>query len=289
MRKIIENMEKINGVFSGQDLEAIENMPIDEGFAFTQKKLDLFFGSGWKGSKGEEVSQTIMSYSDLLEKMNTPLSRWLCDFAQLAHNLYMGEVFNLDLIQYGLKLDTKHVADSYALENAPLLEFIRDTPYKTLASFITRILFLECRKRYIVGNLPIQDKLSTNNYWEDYCKKRITPEKYVEDTIAYLFKIKKHFQEGKEYRLTKREIILHDIISWPSIFKYTEDNIRASKQIQKELRGLESLIKSTQVFYGHQTTREFLQRTKVILEKNNLQFSQESSDYMELYLDTLFE
>lgn len=144
-------------------------------------------------------------------------------------------------------------------------------------------------KRYIVGNPPIQDKLSTNNYWEDYCKKRITPEKYVEDTIAYLFKIKKHFQEGKEYRLTKREIILHDIISWPSIFKYTEDNIRASKQIQKELRGLESLIKSTQVFYGHQTTREFLQRTKVILEKNNLQFSQESSDYMELYLDTLFE
>lgn len=228
---ILLNMEKIKGVFSGQDLEAIENMPIEEGFAFTQKKLELFFGRGRKGRK----------------------------------------------------------ADSISMENTPLLEFIIDTPYKTLASFVTRMLFLDCQKRYIAGNLPIQDKLSNNDYWKNFCYKRITPEEYVEDTIAYLSKIRNHFQEGKEARLTKREIILHDIISWPSISKYTKDNIRASKQIQKELRDLESLIKDTQVFYGFQTLGEFLRRTNAILEKNNLEFTQDSSDYMQLYLDSLFE
>lgn len=143
---IIEILEKTKGVFSDQDLEAIENMSIEECNLFSQKNLDFFLDSGWKGCKAEEISQAIMSYSDILEKKNTTLSRWLCGFAQLAHSLYVGQVFNLDLIQSGLKLNTKHGADSFTLENVPLLVFIRETPYKTLASFITKIMFLECQK-----------------------------------------------------------------------------------------------------------------------------------------------
>ena len=211
-------------VFSDIDLERIASMDADQRRELKVSQIDKMLGKvpcadalGWYISRFVDDDNHRRADNPLYDEEDTPLVAWYLEVLELSSNLYSHEVFSLDLLAPGLEMDTADQRQQFTIDNKPLMDWLRQTPYRRVSAMVARPY------RFYQFWLNVSDEDA-----ERYIKIFTSLEK---ETIDALIEMKHHAEQGRQLGLSDEQIRVVDMLwSWVP-HDYPEAYVETAKEV----------------------------------------------------------
>lgn len=270
---------KDDGVMTEAELTRVPQMSADERRELNIRLLDWMIGRspsadtlGWYIEQFVTYDGEPIKDNPLYEEEGTPLVDWYLELVSLGFDLYTHRPFDLDLIVPGLAHDKINPEFDFTIENAPLCDWLRLTPYRFLAMLVARIMHDVEFEKVAGNNDAVQDYYAEHCPLNDFFTNDLEEANgIIQLLLDGLTEIRDHRERGRELGLDAEQMRVVDLLwSWVP-HNYPEEYVKAAKEIikaaDKSLPG-KTVIRSRKGFleYRKQLTPKLVK----IVEKYDL-------------------
>ena len=270
---------KGDGVMTEAELTRVPQMSDDERRELNVRLLNWMIGRqpcadtlGWY--IGQFVTDDGKPRKDnpLYEEEGTPLTDWYLELVSLGYDLYTHRPFDLDLIMPGLAHDKITPEFDFTIDNAPLCDWLTQTPYRFLAMLVARIMYDVEFDKVAGNNDAVQDYYAEHCPLNDFYTNDLKEANgIIQLLLDGLTEIRSHREKGQQLGLDAEQMRVVDLLwSWVP-HDYPEEYVKAAKEIikaaDKSLPG-KTVIRSRKGFleYRKQLTPKLVK----IVEKYDL-------------------
>jgi len=232
---------KDDGVLTEAELMRVPTMSVDERRELNVRLLDRMIGrSPSADTLGWFIGQFVTNDGErrkdnpLYEEEGTPLTDWYLELVSLGYDLYTHRPFDLDLIAPGLAHDKINAEQDFTIDNAPLCDWLRDTPYRFLAMLVARIMHDVEFDKVAGNNDAVQDYYAEHCPINDFFTNDLEKANgIIQSLLDGLTEIRSHRERGQQLGLDAEQMRVVDLLwSWVPHY-YPEEYVKAAKDIIK--------------------------------------------------------
>ncbi len=213
-------------------------------------------------------------------------AQWLTRLALFCHQLYSHEPFDTDWLQPGLSLGAKchkaapsegrlwqqdkdllgHVcADDFMYANKKLVQWIRTTPYRRLASLVTHTMLDKETDRAIATNQVVQDYYAYRSLSGEVSVKNVADcENSIQLWLDLMQEMYEHYEQGKKLGLSDEQIRVTDAL-WEFVpHNYDDDTVNCAREFCEKA---EQLLPPKPYIKSENGARKYQRETLPVLQK----------------------
>ena len=178
--------------------------------------------------------ETLKAHEDMpdLTDDEYALASWITKLATLSHALFVHTYFPLDMLRKRLAKKNLPIEESFYYINEPLIDWIRQTPYRRVAAMVC-YLVLDTETNYAIQtNQAVQDFYAMECWYDRPDWQKIDEcETFITKALDGMRQIEEHYEKGQDAGLNDDEIRVLDALYGFAPHEYFEEDFPRVRDI----------------------------------------------------------